>query len=360
MTTGKGGIMAKSAPLTKTPLHGILHGGDLDGARAAFAGAPEPWIDLSTGINPWPYPVPTLSADAWTRLPSSAAEEGLRAAAAAHYGAPSAGHVAAASGSQALIQLLPRLRAPGMVAVLGPTYAEHAACWAAAGHRVTETASPDELEGDVLVVVNPNNPDGRVLPADALLALAARQSARGGWLVVDEAFADPDPGASVAAAVGTAPGMEGLLVLRSFGKFFGLAGLRLGVALAAPGMAEALRAAVGPWAVSGPALEVAMGALSDEEWISATRARLAREADALDRLLSESGLTVLGGTPLFRLAASARAPDLYGALGRAGILVRRFERRNDWLRFGLPPDAAAAARLRAVLQEAAVEEKSGS
>ncbi|WP_448202850.1 threonine-phosphate decarboxylase CobD [Azospirillum sp. sgz302134] len=321
---------------------GIVHGGDLDGARAAFAGAPEPWVDLSTGINPWPYPLPAIPPEAWSRLPARGAESALREAAAACYGAPSAAMVAAASGSQALIQLLPRLRAPGTVAVLGPTYAEHAAGWAGAGHRVTEVPTPDGVAADVIVVVNPNNPDGRILPPADLLDLADRQAARGGWLVVDEAFADVTPEASVAAQAAR----PGLIVLRSFGKFFGLAGLRLGILLAAPALAEAVRAAVGPWAVSGPGLAVATAALSDSSWIAATRERLAREAARLNALLTDAGLTVAGGISLFRLIRESRATELYHALGQAGILVRRFDYRTDWLRLGLPQDEAAAGRLR--------------
>lgn len=329
----------------------ILHGGDLDGARLTFPHAPEPWIDLSTGINPWPYPLPPIPADAWTRLPARGAEEGLRDAAAACYGAPSAANVAAASGSQALIQLLPRLRAPGTVAVLAPTYAEHAACWAGAGHVVREVAGFDALAdgdgadgeaADVVIVVNPNNPDGRILSVAALLGLAERQAARGGWLVVDEAFADADPAASVAGFAD----QPGLVVLRSFGKFFGLAGLRLGIALCAPDLAGALRAAIGPWAVSGPGLAVATAALADRAWIDATRARLAAAAAALDARLAAVGLRVVGGTSLFRLVVDRRAAALHQGLGEAGILVRRFERQADWLRLGLPPDEESVIRLR--------------
>ncbi len=228
---------------------------------------------------------------------------------------------------------------------MAPTYAEHAACWAGAGHAVTEVGAATEADADVLVLVNPNNPDGRSLPVAALLALAERQAARGGWLVVDEAFADGEPSGSLAPFAGTA----GLIVLRSFGKFFGLAGLRLGVALATLDMTERLRTAIGPWAVSGPGLTVATAAFADREWSAATRTRLRAEAAGLDRLLTSADLTLVGGTGLFRLVAHRRASALYRALGEAGILVRRFERWPDWLRLGLPADADARRRLGAVL-----------
>jgi len=298
-------------------------------------------VDLSTGINPWPYPLPDIPEDAWTRLPARHAESALLEAAAACYGAASADMAAAASGSQALIQLMPRLRAPGRVAVLGPTYAEHAASWAEAGHEVTEVTTLDGIAADVLVIVNPNNPDGRAVPPAELLALANRQASRGGWLVVDEAFADVTPEVSVAAHAGH----PGLIVLRSFGKFFGLAGLRLGIALAEPALAGRLRGAIGPWAVSGPGLAIATAALSDSAWIAETRALLRAEADRLDSLLAEAGLTVIGGTSLFRLVGNGRACELYNGLGKAGVLVRRFDYRKDWLRLGLPADEEARNRL---------------
>lgn len=334
--------MAEMADTTKGH---VLHGGDLDAARAAFPLAPEPWIDLSTGINPWPYPLLAIPPTAWTRLPCRSEDEALRAAAAAYYGAPSPGHAAAAAGSQALIQLLPRLRAVGRVSVLGPTYAEHARAWAAAGHTVRLVERFADLDGDVAVLVNPNNPDGRIVGRADLLALADRLAARGGWLVVDEAFADVAPEVSVADAVDR----SGLIVLRSFGKFFGLAGLRLGVALAEPAMAAALRDAFGPWAVPGPALAVAGAAFRDAPWIAATRRRLAAESAVLDRILIGAGLTPLGGTALYRLAGHPCATQIADRLGAAGILVRRFENHPKWLRFGLPADEAAQQRVLNVL-----------
>lgn len=327
------------------------HGGNLTAARRRFAQAPEPWIDLSTGINPWPYPVAPLAEEVWQRLPDGRLELALLAAAAAGYGAGRVDQVVAAPGSQALIQLLPRLRSPGRVAVLGPTYAEHAAAWSAAGHQVVEVESPLALAAgpwDVGVLANPNNPDGRRLDPDGLRALAVTLGTRGGWLVVDEAFADLAPEVSLAASVE----IPGLIVLRSFGKFFGLAGLRLGFALAAPELAAEIRRALGPWAVSGPALVLGTRALADGAWIADSRKRLDQAAGELDRLLTGHRLEVVGGTALFRLVeagAAGRADALFESLGRAGILVRRFDRHPGWLRFGLPGDGAATNRLRTAL-----------
>ncbi|WP_181706155.1 threonine-phosphate decarboxylase CobD [Chthonobacter rhizosphaerae] len=327
--------------------HILTHGGNLESAMALYGDAPRPWIDLSTGINPVPYPVGDLPADCWTRLPSRAAEEALAAAAAKAYGVSSAGMVAAAPGTQALIQLLPRLRPARRVAVLGPTYGEHALAWAAAGAEVRTVASLDGVaDADVVVVVNPNNPDGRVLAAADLRAAAADLGRSGGLLVVDEAFADGLDGVSLA------PDLDALgaaLVLRSFGKTYGLAGVRLGFALAPAPEAARIRAALGPWAVPGPALAIGVRALADRAWLDAAMARLRRDADRLDGLLAAAGLRPAGGTPLFRLAETADAGAWFDRLARAGILTRPFDYAPRWLRFGLPGDAAAWARLERAL-----------
>jgi cobalamin biosynthetic protein CobC len=318
------------------------HGGALARAEVRFGRPAAGWIDLSTGINPWPYSIPALSPAAWTRLPDYDALDALLDAAAGAYGVTDRAAIVAAPGSQALIQTVPRLRRPGTVAILGFTYAEHARCWAMAGHEVMVAADLDEAaRADCVVVTNPNNPDGRQIAPALLLDLADRLVQRRGLLVVDEAFADVTPAISVAAAAGR----EGLCVLRSFGKFYGLAGLRLGFALGPSSLVQRIEAELGPWAVAGPALEIGRKALLDRNWAAAMRARLATAAAALDRMLTDRSLEPAGGTDLFRLVRSDQAPALYDRLGRRGILVRAFTEKANWLRFGLPPDGAAIDRL---------------
>ncbi len=324
-----------------------FHGGDLAAARRlapSWAGA---WLDLSTGINPWPYPVPRLESGVWSRLPDSGMVARALEAARSHYAAPPTASLVAAPGSQALIQWLPRLRPAGRVAILGPTYAEHGYCWARAGHDVGMAADPLDAadEADVVIVTNPNNPDGRVTPSTTLEAAASRLAARGGWLIVDEAFADLAPEVTLAPLADR----PGFCVLRSLGKFFGLAGLRLGFLIAAPVIAGPVEAALGPWAVSGPALAVAAAALADRDWIGNTRSRLSRAAADLAADLAAHGCRDIGGTDLFRLVAHDRAEALFEALLEAGILVRRFPEQADWLRFGLPGDAEARDRLNRAL-----------
>ena len=324
------------------------HGGRLAWARRQFAGAPEPFVDLSTGINPVPYPFESPPAEAYTRLPEPEEVQALQRVAARAYGVADPAMVAAAPGTQSLIQLLPRLRPLPAVAVLGPTYAEHAAAWAAAGAAVREVAEFARLgeapEGWPVgaVLCNPNNPDGRRTPVPAVLGLAERLSARGGLVVVDEAFADLEgPGTSVAPLLPR----PGLVVLRSFGKAYGLAGVRLGFALAAPELAGALREALGPWAVSGPALRIGLQALADRAWVAAAAERARAQAARLDAVLAGAGLRVPGGTVLFRLVEASDARAVFDGLGRAGILVRRFADDPHRLRFGLPRDAEQMDRL---------------
>lgn len=320
------------------------HGGSLTRAEALFPGAPKPWIDCSTGINPHPYPVSHLPASAWQRLPEPDAIGRLRAAAARAYGAPDAANVAAAPGTQILLPRVFALMRPGRVTVLGPTYAEHSRCAALAGHAVTTVEDFAALaHADVAVVVNPNNPDGRLLASADLLALARELKTRGGLLVMDEAFMDVAPdGFGLSAEVETA---GNIVVLRSFGKFFGLAGLRLGFAIASRAIATRLEAELGPWAVSGPAIQLGAAALDDLPWQAAMRGRLAAEAVRLDAVLAAAGVGAPSGTSLYRFLRLPDAQALFAALGRRGVYVRRFDAMPDALRIGLPPDEAAWTRL---------------
>jgi cobalamin biosynthesis protein CobC len=321
------------------------HGGALDVARRLAPGAPEPWVDLSTGINPHPYPLPDLAPELWSRLPGSGALAELEAAAAARYGAP-AGMVVAGPGSQALVQALARIIPRGAVGVLGPTYGGLKAAFAAAGAQVDEAKRVEDMGGlDVAIVVNPNNPDGRITRRADLLDLHRRLARRGGVLIVDEAFADFDGESESLASVLPA----GAVVLRSFGKSFGLAGLRLGFAIASADIVRPLRAALGEWPVSGPAIAIGTKALADLAWTDAMRDRLGQEAARLDGLLEGNGWRIVGGTRLFRLAAKADARAAFERLMAAGILARPFADAPDWLRFGIPGDESAWRRLAGAL-----------
>jgi cobalamin biosynthetic protein CobC len=317
------------------------HGGALDVAELLAPHAAKPWIDLSTGVNPHAYPLPDLDAGVWTRLPDRAALAALEQAAAARYGAhPEA--VVAGPGSQALLHVLVQLVPRGAVGALGLTYGGYAEAFESAGVQVAEAHSLAALaDCAVAVVANPNNPDGRRVSKRDLLDLHARLASRGGLLIVDEAFADFDASESLAPIL-PAPGA---VALRSFGKTYGLAGLRLGFAVASPDVAAPLRRALGPWPVSGPAIAIGASALGDTVWLESTAARLATDSARLDALLITAGWRIVGGTRLFCLGASPDAGHAFRRLMTAGILTRPFAQRPDWLRFGVPGEEIHWSRL---------------
>ena len=325
------------------------HGGSLERARALFPDAPEPFLDLSTGINPHAYPFSPPPATAWTRLPEPGRLEELKQAAAGAYRAPLARNVVAAPGTQILLPSVMGLVARGRARILGPTYAEHARAAALVGHKVEEVSSVEQLYGsDLAVVVNPNNPDGRIVAKAELLLLADDLRGRGGLLVVDEAFMDVGPGLESLCGEVEA---GGFVVLRSFGKFFGLAGVRLGFAVASRGIAAGLESLLGPWAVSGPALAMGIEALADRSWQDETRLLLSATASRLDGLIAQAGLPVPAGTSLYRYLESEHAASLFAHCGRRGILLRAFEGRPRALRIGLPGAEEGWARLGRALGE---------
>lgn len=329
------------------------HGGSLARARALFPKAPGPWIDLSTGINPHSYPLFELPATCFARLPEQDRIAELAAVAAAAYGAPDGAHVVAAPGTQILLPLVAALVPAGRALVLSPTYAEHRRAAAIAGHDVGEVTDFEALfDADLAILVNPNNPDGRVVARSQLRSLAGSMRRKGGLLVVDEAFMEVGP---VEESVARDVSEGGLVVLRSFGKFFGLAGVRLGFALGAEEDVRRLDAKLGPWAVAGPTLELALRALGDDDWQKAMRSRLEAEASALDDIFVRFGLPVTGGTSLFRFLRFAEAGSVFEALGRAGILVRNFAWRPHDLRIGLPADIREMERVEAALTDWAKE-----
>ncbi|MBR1202528.1 MULTISPECIES: threonine-phosphate decarboxylase CobD [unclassified Bradyrhizobium] len=316
------------------------HGGNLDVAQQRFGGAAEDWIDLSTGINRVPYPGVDVEPRQWGALPSRSEIESLHNAARQAYGTDAP--IASMGGAQAAIQLLPHLAPRGRARILAPTYNEYAGILSAAGWDVAEVFDLAALAGaDLAVVVNPNNPDGRRHDRRELLALLPRV----GRVVIDESFADAVPDLSLAGAAG----QPGLLILRSFGKFYGLAGLRLGFAIGSEPDIAALAAMAGPWPVSGAAIAIGRRALLDRDWAKATIARLADDCRRLDTAARSQGWTLLGGTPLFRLFDTGDALAAQEKLARAQIWSRVFQQKPGWLRLGLPGSETDWSRLSAAL-----------
>lgn len=321
----------------------LQHGGQVRAAAARYGIAVDDWLDLSTGINPVPFMPPEIPASAWARLPQD--QDGLEEVAARYYGTPD---LLPVSGSQAAIQLLPRLRSHSRVGVLHPGYAEHAHAWRSAGHQVTELCA-DEIAAqisnlDVLVLMQPNNPTGELFAHAQLHEWHTQLAARGGWLVLDEAFIEASTQTSFVQ-----PHMpQGLIVLRSLGKFFGLAGARVGFVLAHAELLAQLRAALGPWTVAGPSRHVAKAALLDRDWQAATRERLLQGGARLAQLLNDAGLPPAGGCGLFQWVITEWAEAIHQQLAQCGILTRLFMQPSS-VRFGLPGNAAEWDRLNTAL-----------
>lgn len=308
----------------------LEHGGNLHQASQQYGIALADWLDLSTGINPHGYPVPDIPTAAWQRLPET--DEQLENIAAHYYGAQ---HLLTTAGSQAAIQTLPRLRATCRVSFLGPMYAEHAHAWRQQGHHVSERLQLPETSElaniDVLILCNPNNPTARLIPPETLLTWHQALAQHGGWLIVDEAFMDTTPEHSLAAF----SHLPGLIVLRSLGKFFGLAGARVGFLLAGPTLLRSAADILGPWPVTGPARIVAQAALADVSWQEQNRARLIKESQQLATLLQGSGLGTLNGCALFQWLKPDHAEVQHRQLASRGIWTRHFPAQQG-LRIGLP------------------------
>lgn len=320
------------------------HGGNLLAAAERYGIALEEWLDLSTGISPYGYPAGMLGAEAWRRLPSES--PGFRKAAASYYGSD---RFLAVAGSQAAIQVLPRLIPARSVAIVHPTYGEHEKRWRAGGaavERLAEDAVENAPAHDVIVLCNPNNPTGRLRCPEALLGLRERQAARGAWLVVDEAFIDTEPQLSVVAHASAG----GLVVLRSVGKFFGLAGARVGFLFAPPALLEKAREEIGPWSVSGPALAVAAKALANVAYQNHSRMLLKLASARLREMLEKKGYEVAGATDFFAWVKHAKARDIQDRLARNGILVRAFDDPPS-LRIGLADSEEAWHRLERALEK---------
>ena len=320
------------------------HGGGLMRAAAAYPDAPRPWLDLSTGINPEPWRGPRAAEEALNRLPDPGALVALETAAASAFGAASE-RTAATAGAEAAIRLLPLLLGVCSVEIVGPTYSAHAEAWRTAG-VATRLIAPDQAatsQADVLVIVNPNNPDGRLTRRADLIAMARARSEAGRWLVVDESFIECAPDDSVSDVV-----EPGLIVLRSFGKFYGLAGVRLGFMLAATDLISRLRALLGDWPVGADALAMGRGAYADAAWRARTEAKLSARAAQLDAQLILAGFEIVGGTGLFRMTHTPHAARWFQHLCRAGILTRPFDHTPKGLRFGVPTERDLPRLVRAL------------
>ena len=362
LSTKLGSIMTNSdtQPTKQAPIN---HGGAIDRAASRYGIPASNWLDLSTGINPLAYPVPDIDSVHWQRLPLASELDGLKAAAKQYYNVPATDHLVCAPGTQALIQMIPfwlndqmAEQVAKQVHVMGPTYGEHERCWRRAGYQCQiHQSEPGERiakasdilrtaeAGTVVILVNPNNPDGAMFAPADIVELGKLAEARACWLVVDEAFMDCQPNQSVCSRIDQ---LQTTIVLRSFGKFFGLAGARLGCAVMDRHLATDLESRIGPWAIPGPTIVVGTQALLDTEWQQQSRTRLSTDAVRLDDLITRnSKLALSGGTDLFRYYDGNDCVALADHLGQRGILVRLFDHDAHKIRFGLPRTNADWKRL---------------
>ena len=326
----------------------IDHGGALDRAIKLYGGEMSDWLDLSTGINPVAYKMPPLPPSLWARLPDQGLVDQTLSAARQYYGVAETAGGVISPGSQLLIQLYPTLTHVGIAEVLSPTYEEHASNLARVGWQVEAVPDFSDLNDrtSVTVAVNPNNPDGKRISVDEIERVAGLLAKRGGFLVVDEAFSDTEIGASAAHLAG----MDGLLILKSFGKFFGLAGIRIGFAFGQKSLTDRLHAMLGPWAVAGTAMEIARKAYGDKDGIAELKLRIAECRRSLSEVLAENGLKEIGGTGLFALVEHPNAEHIYEGLASRHILTRKFAHSPKWLRFGLAAHEVEYWRLSKALQ----------
>jgi cobalamin biosynthesis protein CobC len=262
-----------------------LHGGDIFSASRLYGTDESEWIDLSTGINPCGYPVAPLAPEIFQQLPYPSAE--LQRCAAAYYGNSSLLPVA---GTQAAIQALPQClsQTTSTNAILLPAvgYQEHRKHWLKNGLTCVDYPSL-QLEpattfidrqlqqnpNQHLLIINPNNPTGLSFSPQQLLHWS-QQLAPGACLIVDEAFMDISPEKSLLQADVFLP--DNVIVLRSCGKFFGLAGIRLGFVFASEAIRSQLQESLGLWMISGPTQAIAIQALNDEAWQQQARVSLNR------------------------------------------------------------------------------------
>jgi cobalamin biosynthetic protein CobC len=310
----------------------VRHGGGLRAAAHAYPDAPKPWLDLSTGINPVPWTGVRAPDESLNALPDPVDILELERLAGGTFGIGPE-RVCAVSGAETAIRMMPLILGPSTVDIMEPTYGAHKESWrvsSMAPHAISKDQALNSGAG-VLVIVNPNNPDGHLFDRDTLIKLARKRDRLGQWLIVDESFIGCALHASIASQ-----DIEHLIVLRSFGKFFGLAGLRLGFMVAHPKLKAKMRGLTGDWPISTEAMVIGRAAYADKIWQSQTALRLQQDSQALDQALITAGFEIMGGTTLFRLVRSDRAQVWFEHLCQHGILTRPFDYAPDTLRFGVP------------------------
>jgi cobalamin biosynthetic protein CobC len=326
----------------------LIHGGQLNNVAKLFKRPLNEWLDLSTGISPISYPIPSIPQIIWQQLPQTS--NGLIEAAKRYYGT---GNIITTSGSQAVIARLPSLylnytkRLPNKIDVWLPVvgYKEHERSWHDAGFNIKRYQNlptfKDLKLNAIVVVINPNNPTGELHQQHTLKALLKTVESLSGWLIIDEAFMDVITPNQTLIDLST---NKHLFVLRSIGKFFGLAGIRIGFLSAHSMWLLKLQQLSSPWEVNGPAQFIAEQALKDHTWQSAQRKTLIALSIKLEMLLTETFADStnnclknieVSGCGLFKTLVHPQATEIYQKFCHQGLYVRLCD-ENNALRFGIP------------------------
>jgi L-threonine-O-3-phosphate decarboxylase len=334
-------------PHSPAPPSEAVHGA-LDYRELAALGLrAEDVLDFSANTNPFglsPGAGEALRGIALDRYPDREARA-VREAFAARMGVP-VEHVTAGNGASELIGLVAQafLQPDDDVLFLGPTYGEYARAAGLRGARLHTCQSTPashfqwnaaevehalaEVTPRLVFVCNPNNPTGRLLPR-AVLDSWRREHPQT-LFVVDEAYLEfTSAPSAVALSTGT-HAAENLLVLRSMTKAYGLAGLRLGFALGAPALMQAIEAVRPPWNVNALAQAAGVAALADHEHLRASLTQLEAAKQQLLVDLREIGLAPLESATSFFLVQVDDGRRVRGALLARGLVVR------DCASFGLP------------------------
>ncbi|HAT84790.1 threonine-phosphate decarboxylase CobD [Cohaesibacter gelatinilyticus] len=337
----------------------MLHGGDLGWAMEAYGGQKEDWLDLSTGINRRSYPFSIDRALSDIReLPSTTDLKTCLEAARLAYQCPKDLTIVAGPGTQILINSIPHILKPGRCHIAEPTYSEHRGAMELAGVPCSGFTAIDDLlaqnidQRSCVIVVNPNNPDGHTLSSPELLEFSVHLQKSNSTLIIDEAFGDIDPTQSIIPHLSS---RSNIVVFRSFGKFFGLAGIRLGFVIGSEEITNKITSFHGPWTASSVALKVGSQALSDLEWHKKERELLTHWSERLQSCLARHGLSVVGGTGLYLLIESEYARRLHMHLAKHHIWSRIFTYQDRWLRLGIPMQDAELKRFVSALDCFVVE-----
>lgn len=306
------------------------HGGNLDEAAQAYGFEPGMMHDLSTGIAPMSYQMPLPASDAYQALPLASDMEALCKVARACYRVPDAASLCVGGGSQALLAALPYLFASCLVWCPEPTYNEHHYRWEKASHQVDGGLSCPQ-EAKIIILGQPNNPTGRLWQADEIARYLAHVKQCDGLLIIDEAFVDIMPEHSSCQIAGD----EALVILRSVGKFYGLAGLRVGFAIGGANFIARLQDEIGPWPVSQPALLVAKTALADKDWQARHLAKLQEICDWQSDVLAKAGFEIITSMALFITIRHKRMAAFHHHLASHGYWTRIYQNDKQMMRLGL-------------------------